>query len=151
MSGVASDESEFQSERQQLATPEHLLFLVDVHQEQRSIFDPNNNRTRLQIIIDIIQRIVKRKSTNPVMKHQYALAIFNDVENFFVLRPFKTDTEELFQILDILDIIECSSTDFDLHLLFQKIYDSFATIIENTSTVLRCIFIYGRSFEVNAY
>lgn len=82
------------------------------------------------------------------MKHQYALAIYSDVEHFFVLRPFKTNTEELIEILNVLEVIEESTGELDIHQLFDKVCDSFTRIIDNPSTILRCIFIYGRSFEV---
>ena len=141
-------ELEFQAERLQLSSPEHILFLVDIHSESNSIFDPYNNKTRLQVICDLIQRIVKRKSNNAIMKHQYALAIYSDVEHFFVLRPFKTNTEELIEILNVLEVIEESTGELDIHQLFDKVCDSFTRIIDNPSTILRCIFIYGRSFEV---
>ena len=141
-------ELEFQAERLQLSSLEHVLFLIDVHPELDTIFDSSNNKSRLQVICDLIQRILKRKTNNSLLKHQFALAIYSDAEHFFVLRPFKTNTEEVLELLKVLRVVEESTEELDIHLLFDRVYQSFSGLIDNPSTILRCIFVCGRSFEV---
>lgn len=144
-------EGELGGARRRLAGPERLLFVLDACPEMLSVFDAVGGRTRLEVALDLVLAVARRKASSTAMRHSFALAAVSEQGALTMLSDFSTSAEDVASGAATLrqraGAIDLSGEEeaLDLFPLLSQVRSRFDRF--GAETTCRCVLVFGRSFQ----